>query len=396
MWIRGWMSRLLFLLAILAPPVVFATTELRIITSYQADMVDPLLEVFAQRHPDIQVRVLNKNTPAAVDEVLAGNDRRFDLFWASAPEAFVVLEDAGQLLDLGLGAHADFAWSAVGWTWRSAQGAAQDFQVPQDWNDLLDPAFSQSIVMSHPMRSGTTHSLLETILQDRGWRAGWAWILELAGQLNTISARSFGVLEGVQRGEAEIGLSIDFLALTRGVDGLAFRYGRPVLMIPARIAALRGGRHTDAALAFMKFLLSEEGQRTLLRPDIRRIPVDPVVRAELAESLQPEIRAALNFSWSRYDAKLAARRYWQVNQVFEAFVARDLLLRRDLWRRLRALDRAPAAERARIRRLLTWMPMTEHQARSAPQTRETLVAWAERSHTMLLEAEAYIRLLELP
>ncbi|WP_323016624.1 ABC transporter substrate-binding protein [Castellaniella sp.] len=390
------MSRLLFLLAILAPPVVFATTELRIITSYQADMVDPLLEVFAQRHPDIQVRVLNKNTPAAVDEVLAGNDRRFDLFWASAPEAFVVLEDAGQLLDLGLGAHADFAWSAVGWTWRSAQGAAQDFQVPQDWNDLLDPAFSQSIVMSHPMRSGTTHSLLETILQDRGWRAGWAWILELAGQLNTISARSFGVLEGVQRGEAEIGLSIDFLALTRGVDGLAFRYGRPVLMIPARIAALRGGRHTDAALAFMKFLLSEEGQRTLLRPDIRRIPVDPVVRAELAESLQPEIRAALNFSWSRYDAKLAARRYWQVNQVFEAFVARDLLLRRDLWRRLRALDRAPAAERARIRRLLTWMPMTEHQARSAPQTRETLVAWAERSHTMLLEAEAYIRLLELP
>lgn len=396
MWIRGWMSRLLFLLAILVPPAVFATTELRIITSYQADMVDPLLAVFQQRHPDIHVRVLNKNTPAAVDEVLAGNDRRFDLLWASAPEAFVVLEDAGQLRDLGLGSHVDFAWSAVGWTWRSAQGATQDLQVPQDWNDLLLPAFSQSIVMSHPMRSGTTHSLLETILQDRGWRAGWAWILELAGQLNTISARSFGVLEGVQRGEAEIGLSIDFLALTRGADGLAFRYGRPVLMIPARIAALRGGRHTDAALAFMKFLLSEEGQRTLLRPDIRRIPVDPVVRAELAESLQPEIRAALNFSWSRYDAKLAARRYWQVNQIFEAFVARDLLMRRDLWRRLRALDRAPAAERARIRRLLTWMPMTEHQARSAPQTRETLVAWAERSHTMLLEAEVYIRLLELP
>src|SRR5690606_13808369 len=100
--------------------------------------------------------------------------------------------------------------------------------------------------------------------------------------------------------------------------------------------------------------------------------------------------------WSRYDPELAARRYWEVNQIFEAFVARDLLLRRDLWRRLRALHEAPAAERARIHRLLTWMPLTEHQARSTPQNRETLMQWSERSHTLLLDAEALIRQLEQP
>lgn len=366
--------------------------ELRIITSYQADVVQPLQEAFERSHPDIRIRVLNKNTHAAVDEVLAGNDRRFDLFWASAPEAFVVLDKAGRLIDLGHGPHADFAWSAVGWTWRSPR----DGPVPQDWNDLLDPAFAQGIAMSHPMRSGTMHSLLETILQDRGWQAGWAWILELAGQLNTISARSFGVLEGVESGDFAIGLTIDFLALTRSDRGLVFRYGRPVIIIPARIAALRGGARPEAARAFMDFVLSAEGQRILLRSDIRRIPVDPDIRAELAESLHPEVRAALNFSWSRYDPELAARRYWEVKQLFEAFVARDLLLRRDLWRRLRALEQAPQAERTRIRRLLTWMPLTEHQARSTPQDRETLLEWAERSHTILRDAEALIRRQEQP
>lgn len=366
--------------------------ELRIITSYQADVVQPLQEAFERSHPGIRIRVLNKNTHAAVDEVLAGNDRRFDLFWASAPEAFVVLDKAGRLIDLGHGPHADFAWSAVGWTWRGPR----DGPVPQDWNDLLDPAFAQGIAMSHPMRSGTMHSLLETILQDRGWQAGWAWILELAGQLNTISARSFGVLEGVESGDFAIGLTIDFLALTRSDRGLVFRYGRPVIIIPARIAALRGGTRPQAARAFMDFVLSAEGQRILLRSDIRRIPVDPDIRAELAESLHPEVRAALNFSWSRYDPELAARRYWEVKQLFEAFVARDLLLRRDLWRRLRALEQAPQAERTRIRRLLTWMPLTEHQARSTPQDRETLLEWAERSHTILRDAEALIRGLEQP
>ncbi|WP_258553473.1 ABC transporter substrate-binding protein [Paracoccus pantotrophus] len=364
--------------------------ELRIITSYQADVVDPMLEGFARCHPDIRIRVLNKNTHAAVDEVLAGNDRRFDLFWASAPEAFVVLDGAGRLADLGHGPYADFAWSAVGWTWR----AGRDGPVPQDWNDLLDPDFAQGVAMSHPMRSGTMHSLLETILQDRGWQAGWAWILELAGQLNTISARSFGVLEGVESGDFAIGLTIDFLALTR--EGLVFRYGRPVILIPARIAALQGGTQPDAAREFMDFVLSPEGQRILLHPDIRRIPADPDIRAELSESLDPAIRAALNFSWSRYDPDLAARRYWQVKQLFEAFVARDLLLRRELWRRLRALDDAPREDRIRIRRLLTWMPLTEYQARSAPPDRQTLLEWSERSHAILRDAEALIRALEQP
>lgn len=371
-----------------------AAEELRIITSYQADVVDPLRLAFQQRHPDIHVRVLNKNTHAAVDEMLAGNERRFDLFWASAPEAFVVLERAGRLVDIGYGPHADFAWSAVGWTWRSSDKSRGEFPVPQDWNDLLDPVFARSIAMSHPMRSGTMHSLLETILQDRGWQAGWAWVLELAGQLNTISARSFGVLEGVESGEYSIGLSIDYLALTRRSSGLVFRYGRPVIMIPARIAALRGGSQTRAARAFVDFILSEEGQRVLLRADIRRIPVNATVRAELSESLHPEVRAALNFSWSRYDPELAARRYWEVKEIFEAFVARDLLLRRDLWRRLRALEHATAAERSRVRRLLTWMPLTEHQARSTERGRATLLEWSERSHTILREAEALIGLLE--
>lgn len=77
--------------------------ELRIITSYQEEVVEPMIEAFARRHPDIRVRVLNKNTPAAVSEMIAGNQRRFDLFWASAPEAFVVLDEAGRLLDQGRG-----------------------------------------------------------------------------------------------------------------------------------------------------------------------------------------------------------------------------------------------------------------------------------------------------
>src|SRR5690606_31594581 len=113
----GRILRLLALLgALVMPAISVAAEELRIITSYPTDVVNPMLEAFQTRHPGIHVRTLNKNTPAAVDEILGGNERRFDLSWASALEAFVVLKNAGRLVSLGHGPHAEFAWSAVGWT----------------------------------------------------------------------------------------------------------------------------------------------------------------------------------------------------------------------------------------------------------------------------------------
>lgn len=387
----GVLSALTFLLASIAPLAASAQArELLVLTSYDADVVTPLVAAFETANPDVSIRVLNKNTNAAVDEVLGGNERHFDLFWASAPEAFEVLSHSGRLVDLGLGAHTDFAYSAVGWTWRAPFEGAP----PQDWNDLLDPALAGQIAMSHPMRSGTTHSLIETVLQDRGWDAGWAWLLQLAGQLNTISARSFGVLEGVERGSFTLGLTIDYLALTRSNRGLVFRYGRPLIIVPARIAALDGGRHPDVARRFIDFLLGPEGQRLLLLPEIRRIPVDPEIRAELGESMRPEVRAALQFSWSRYDPVLASRRYWEVKELFEVFIARDFLRRRDLWRRWHALSGQGGADLARLRAILTRMPVSEFQARSAPRARATLLAWAALSHALLDAAETGLAGLE--
>ena len=365
------------------------SSDLRLLTSYDAEVIEPFFAAFQARHPGIGLRHLNKNTNAAVQELVAGNARGFDLFWASAPEAFAVLKGAGRLRDVGHGQHPDFAYSAVGWAWRSPLGRP----APQDWNDLLDPAHAGRVVMSHPMRSGTTHSLIETILQDRGWEAGWAFLLELAGQLYTIAARSFGVLEGLGS-RYDLGLTIDFLALKRAGEGVVFRYGRPVIISPARIAALAGGNNPDAAAAFIAFVLSPEGQRLLLRPDIRRIPVDPEIRAELAESLLPEVRAALRFSWSRYDPELASRRYDAVNAVFEAFIGRDFLRRRDLWRRLRAVGGTAAPELVMVRDLLTHLPLTEAALRQSVQDRQTLLAWQAQSQRLLDAAEARLVQLE--
>jgi phosphoglycerate transport regulatory protein PgtC len=132
----------------------------------------------------------------------------------------------------------------------------------------------------------------------------------------------------------------------------------------------------------------------LLHPDIRRIPVDPTVQKELAETLLPELRAALHFSWSRYEPELASRRYWQVNELFEAFIGRDFLRRRDLWRRLRAQTSLSTVESAGIHRLLSNMPVTDADASASLPGRATLLGWQAQSQRLLDAAEVRLQRVE--
>ena len=68
--------------------------------------------------------------------------------------------------------------------------------------------------MVRPGKTGSSHLMVEQLLQTRGWNEGWAFILSLAGNLSRdLTARSFGVTDGVAQGRFEIGLTIDFLAI---------------------------------------------------------------------------------------------------------------------------------------------------------------------------------------
>lgn len=334
------------------------------LTSFPPSLPAPYVQMFKAQSGADNIQVLNKNTIAGIDEVLRGNRRKFDIFWSSSPEAFALLRQHGAFVregGCGAGGPAPveaFALSAVGWTRRSDS----DLFMPAEWNDLLKPLYRDRIAMARPARSGTTHMMLEQILQLRGWRAGWAFILELSGNLSTLTARSYGVPDGVLNDRFDIGLTIDFLAQSVGEE-LAFQYGRPLMVVPAQIGILRGGVASEAACRFVELVLSQEGQRALLRPDISRVPYDPAVRAAHQDRLPVDIVDALRLPWLRYDAKIAADRYWSVTTLFDLMVTENLNRRRELWRRYHALEaQAAPAEMRRLKTMLTQVILGEREA----------------------------------
>lgn len=362
----GTVCRLLAVPTALAATALTALTaqaqQLRILTSMPPTLTDPFIAAFREEFPQADFLVLNKNTNSGIDEITRGNARGFDIFWASAPEAFAVIGqhqgfDASNCPVLDTSGHASFALSSIGW----AQRVDALIPMPDDWDDLLLPGYHGRIGMSVPSQSGTTHMMIERFLQVRGWEDGWEYFLRLTENLSTLTSRSFGVIDGVRSGRFDIGLTIDFLAEIE--PELDFRYGKPVMIFPAQIGRLANGLEPGLACDFIGFVLSDAGQRLLLDPGVGRIPVATGLRDDVATAIPDPMRDAIRRQWQVYDAGLAQRRYWAVNALFDIFISDLLPRRRELWSRLRALQgRVDAADLAPIEHLLTNLPVSEQAA----------------------------------
>ncbi|UZP67579.1 extracellular solute-binding protein [Desulfovibrio mangrovi] len=359
--------------------------RLQILTSFSPAFYEPFISKFNTLYPDIQVAILNKKTTSAIDELLRGNSRQFDIFWSSSPDAFEILKSSMKLRSSALGRQHStiavdgysvddpdgyfygFALSGVGWMWNHSYFRKEGLKPPQNWLDMANPAYYNHMAMSTPSHSGSTHLIVESLLQGMGWEKGWAHLMRMSGNLVTLSARSFSVTEGVKNGQFGMGLVIDILGRPQGVTHTSFQYGEPVFLSAASIAALRNSANSAEAELFIDFVLSPEGQNILLKPEINRLPVSQSMY-ESGKLDSFELLNLIKAGKSRpYDAYTAQLRYNLINRLFDELITFRLPERRRIWKRLISLEKsgdgASAAVREQVYRLLGEVPVSEAQSR---------------------------------
>jgi hypothetical protein len=196
-------------------------------------------------------------------------------------------------------------------------GIAQD---PRAWDDLQDPRLQGEVALCDPTKSGSIAKAFENVIQQhiyRSWdrlvrdtgqprasveaqavAAGWESglrLLQRAGAnaryfTDTSQKPSIDVIQG----NSAVGLCIDFYgrgshqASAVGLDGHSQRIGYyspedGTVYSPDPIAILRGAPHPAAALAFLEYALSLEGQKLWNfkigapggtdRYELRRLPI---------------------------------------------------------------------------------------------------------------------------
>ncbi|KAA0680661.1 ABC transporter substrate-binding protein [Roseomonas genomospecies 6] len=326
------------------PPEIAAGREagavVTVLTSFPASFYEPVREAFEAAHPQWRLRIVNTKTTAAISQLQDRGEDGVDAFWASAPDAFEVLKAARRLEPVSPrptgapptvgnqpindpdGAYLGFALSGYGLLWNQRYLDRHGLPTPRRWEDLRRPVYARHLGITAPSRSGTMHLMVETVLQMQGWERGWATWLEIAGNLATVTARSYGVVDGVAKGRFGIGLSIDFLGQSAGSDeeDLRFAYPADSLFLPASVAVLRGAPNPDGAAAFIDFLLSPAGQALLVRPDIQRLPVRPDAYAAAPPGYPDPFRTDTGDDRFLFDRALSGARYELVNLLFDELV----------------------------------------------------------------------------
>jgi len=362
-----------------------------VVTSFPKDLTNAFKNAFQKKNPGVKVEILNKKTTAGIKYVQeTAKNNTSDLFWASAPDAFEGLKGDGLLqkykpkakgIPAKVGAYpindpdgyyTGFAAAGYGIMYNLRYLKAKKLPKPKEWTDLKKTVYHNHVGMSAPSRSGTTHLTVETLLQGEGWEKGWATWKEIGGNFKTVTERSFGVPDGVNSGQFGVGVVIDFFGLSSQASGfpVEFVYPKVTTLVPANIAILNNAPHPKAAAAFIEFLLSPQGQETLLNPKIRRLPVNPKTYAKAPSDFPNPFKDKSIGAAVKFDVNLSKDRYNLVNSMFDVMITYRL---GDLQAATKAIQRAQAAlaknpnpQAAKLldeaRRLVAAVPITAAKA----------------------------------
>ena len=381
----------IFIALLFASNSFAASGKVVVVTSFPKDLSGKFKAAFEQKYPGVTVEILDKSSTAGIKYIQeTKSNNGTDLFWASAPDAFEVLKGDGLLAKYtskvkGIpskvgsypindpdGFYTGFAAAGYGMMWNTRYLKANKLPAPKEWIDLTKPIYFGHTGMSAPSRSGTTHLTVETILQGDGFDKGWAKMKNISANFKTVTARSFGVPDGVNSGDFGIGIVIDFFGLSSIGGGFPVEFAYPTIttLVPANIGVIKNAPNSANAKLFIDFLLTPEGQIILLDPKIRRLPVNPETYSKAPKDFPNPFKDSSIGAAVKFDVSLSKERYNLVNSLFDVMITYRLddlrVAMSAIYKAEKALGNKnnPKAKKliADARALISKSPITEAQA----------------------------------
>jgi iron(III) transport system substrate-binding protein len=246
------------------------------------------VEAFRRLHPGVQVEWIRGGTGQIMTrlraEIAAGNPRP-DVLLLADSLTFEGLKAEGRLraspevATAGIPpAHLDAGKAYFG-TKLITTGIMHHVRAPfapRRWADLLEPRARNQVAMPSPAVSGAAAIHVTALVQNPAF--GWSYVERLVQ--NGVQARGGNgpVMQAVAGAERAFGIAIDYLPIRESRNGAPVRFVFPedgVSAITEPAAILSTARNVPAAVAFMNFLLSKEGQELASRQGF--LPADPEV-----------------------------------------------------------------------------------------------------------------------
>ncbi|HVY05470.1 MAG TPA: extracellular solute-binding protein [Burkholderiales bacterium] len=396
---------------IVAAGAFAADDKVVVLTSYPQETLSLFESAFEKANPGIRAEIIWRMPRDAMPYLLEPGSHGVDVYWSASARNYAELakrdllaplpSDPALPRDIGGFPIADpkllYRSSEIagyGFACNQARLAARQLACPKTWAALAQPEYTGRVLLPVPSKVGFAPLMYEILLQRLGWERGWALITEFAANSTLFVPGGAFITDRVAKGDEDVGVTIDFFAQSAIANGAALQFVYPDMIgfSPAHVAVLAGAPHPEAARKYVEFLLSDEGQRILARPDIRKLPVRPSTYASLEPGYFNPFEAAKKQKVD-FDLQAAQRRQALTSALFDVLVTDRQMALRELWASVRGAERlaadkgdADAVAAARhARETLTWVPVSASQSESAELQR----GFAEQSQTWAAQIEEH-------
>ncbi|HGN9371823.1 TPA: phosphoglycerate transport regulator PgtC [Citrobacter pasteurii] len=341
--------------------------ELVMATTFSPGATAWIIQRWQTEPGSVMIRTLNR-TSSSLEQLLdTANAENVDLILTSSPMLLQHLQEHQKLapFDNALpesqrlvpesirSTSVAVAISGFGLLINRSALTARHLPAPTDWGDLTHPKYQNALLMSSPSRSDTNHLMVESLLQQKGWQEGWATLLASAGNLVTISSRSFGVADKIKSGLGVAGPVIDNYAnLLLNDPNLTFNYFPHSAVSPTYVAVLKNSPRANEAQRFIRYLLSPEGQRILADANTGKYPV-----TSLATDNPRAAQQAILMKQPPLNYRLILKRQQLVQRMFDTAISFRLAQLKDAWRALYSAEARLKRPLPEIRALLTQVPI---------------------------------------
>lgn len=250
--------------------------KIALYTSVPQPIADKIQADFSSKFPAVKLVIFRAGTSEVVAKLMTektAGSIMADLIWVAEPstyedfkaqglllkftpeEAAIVpaeMKDsdgyyyAGRLMNMIIGYHTSLS------------------SPPKSWKDLLNPAFKGKAGFPTPLNSGASEAAVRSLADTYGWKYFEDFKANGGKQVkNNSSARDM-----VSTGELLVGVLLDYMVREVKKKGSPIDYIWPedgAVFIPSPIGILKDSKNPNAAIAFVNYLISKEGQQALVK-----------------------------------------------------------------------------------------------------------------------------------
>jgi iron(III) transport system substrate-binding protein len=247
-----------------------------------------------ERDTGIKVAMTRKSSGETYAQVKAeAANPRGDIWWGGTGDPHLQAAEEGLTLEYKspkMGELQDWAikqWEAskhrtigvyagaLGFGFNPKQIAAKGVPEPKCWMDLLDPKLKDDVQVADPNSSGTSYTMLATVVQLWGEEKGFDYLKKLHKNINQYTRSGAAPAKATSLGETAVGITFQHDLVTMVVDGGPVKVVAPCEGTGYEIGSMsiiKGAKNLENAKKWYDWALSPAAQELAAKAKAYQVP----------------------------------------------------------------------------------------------------------------------------